>query len=181
MELREGLETRRSIRKFTDKSVDREQIESIIKGASWAPSWANSQCVRFAAVDDPALKSRIANEACDGGNTNNVNGCAVVFALCAIPKKAGHLNGVPNKVNPKDWTMFDCGGAALALCLAAHAEGLGTVQIGHFKPEKVEEILGVDKKGWQVVELIACGHPAEAPAPRARLGLDELMIFNSAE
>jgi nitroreductase len=48
-----------SIRKFSDRPVERDVIESIIRAAGTAPSGANKQPWRFVAVSDPALKREI--------------------------------------------------------------------------------------------------------------------------
>ena len=45
MEAIECIKTRRSIRKYEDKPVDRSLIEEIIEIARFAPSWKNSQSV----------------------------------------------------------------------------------------------------------------------------------------
>ena len=43
MEALKCIETRRSIRKFKDTPVSHELIEEVIKEASFAPSWKNTQ------------------------------------------------------------------------------------------------------------------------------------------
>ncbi|TBW28903.1 nitroreductase family protein [Gramella sp. KN1008] len=53
------LDSRRSVRHFSDKDVPVEVIENIIKTAGTAPSGAHKQPWKFCAVSDPALKSRI--------------------------------------------------------------------------------------------------------------------------
>ena len=63
MQLIDGIKTRRSVRKFEDKKVPHEVLEQIVEAAAFAPSWKNSQTVRYIAVEDPALKERIATEA----------------------------------------------------------------------------------------------------------------------
>ncbi|MDH3590801.1 MAG: nitroreductase family protein [Planctomycetota bacterium] len=55
----ERMETRRSIRMFSDRPVSRETIEWIVRAAGSAPSGANKQPWRFVCVSDPAAKSRI--------------------------------------------------------------------------------------------------------------------------
>jgi len=55
----ERVESRRSIRDFSDRAVPRELIEQIVAAAGTAPSGANKQPWRFVAVSDPALKKRI--------------------------------------------------------------------------------------------------------------------------
>lgn len=56
---REFLETRRSLRFFSDQPVPKEVIEQIVMAASTAPSGAHKQPWTFCAVSDPAIKSEI--------------------------------------------------------------------------------------------------------------------------
>ncbi len=55
----EFLNSRRSVRHFSDKPVPRELIENLIKAAGTAPSGAHKQPWKFCAVTDPGLKTRI--------------------------------------------------------------------------------------------------------------------------
>ena len=52
MEALQCITSRRTIRAFTDKIPSKDMVEQLISYASWAPSWANSQCVRYVAVTD---------------------------------------------------------------------------------------------------------------------------------
>jgi nitroreductase len=53
------MRQRRSVRMFSDRPVDREIIENVIRTAGTAPSGANKQPWRFVAVSDAALKHEI--------------------------------------------------------------------------------------------------------------------------
>jgi len=53
------LDTRRSVRDYSDKPVPKEVIENIIKSASTAPSGAHKQPWTFCVVSNPALKKKI--------------------------------------------------------------------------------------------------------------------------
>ena len=55
----ENLSTRRTIRDFSDKPVDREVIENCIKTAGTAPSGANMQPWHFVLISDPTIKKQI--------------------------------------------------------------------------------------------------------------------------
>ncbi|MCH2151004.1 MAG: nitroreductase family protein [Planctomycetota bacterium] len=55
----EKMNARRSVRQFSDEPVPEALIRSLIATAGTAPSGANKQPWRFAAVQDPALKSEI--------------------------------------------------------------------------------------------------------------------------
>ncbi len=64
------------------------------------------------------------------------------------------------------------------LTLAAHALGLGTVQIGLFDAVKAARILSVPE-GFAVVEIIPVGYPAvEGKAP-SRKELTETLFYES--
>jgi nitroreductase len=51
MELREVIESRRSVRRFKDKAVDREMIMEILEAANMAPSATNSQPWSFIVLE----------------------------------------------------------------------------------------------------------------------------------
>lgn len=53
------MDKRRTCRDFSDKPVEREVIENIIKTASTAPSGAHKQPWTFCSVSDPELKKQI--------------------------------------------------------------------------------------------------------------------------
>ncbi|MGB3007828.1 MAG: nitroreductase family protein [Chitinophagaceae bacterium] len=59
----EWINTRRSIRDFSDKTVPEEVIKKIILSASTAPSGAHKQPWTFCVVSDPAIKKQIRTEA----------------------------------------------------------------------------------------------------------------------
>jgi len=55
----ERMRSRRSVRMFSDRPVDRETIDWLVRAAGSAPSGANKQPWRFVCVQDPALKREI--------------------------------------------------------------------------------------------------------------------------
>ena len=55
----ENLSTRRTIRNFSDKPVDREIIENCIKTAGTAPSGANMQPWHFVLISEQTIKKQI--------------------------------------------------------------------------------------------------------------------------
>lgn len=58
-------QSRRSIRKFSDKPVPREAVEYFISCAAHAPSGCDSQCWYFVAVDDGDLINKLADGAAE--------------------------------------------------------------------------------------------------------------------
>ncbi len=56
MDVVEAIKSRKSIRAFLDKPVERKIIEEILNCAVWAPSWGNTQPWEFLVVNGDLLK-----------------------------------------------------------------------------------------------------------------------------
>ena len=52
MEALECIKTRRSVRKFTEQPVTKEEMAQVIETAAFAPSWKNTQIARYIVVTD---------------------------------------------------------------------------------------------------------------------------------
>ena len=57
--LRELLLTRHSIRRYTDKPLDAEQVRTILEAGLLAPSSKNARSWQFVAVEDPDVLARL--------------------------------------------------------------------------------------------------------------------------
>lgn len=57
------MNTRRSVRNFSDRPIPKKVIENIIMAASSAPSGAHKQPWTFCIISDPSLKKQIRTEA----------------------------------------------------------------------------------------------------------------------
>ncbi|WP_016987966.1 nitroreductase family protein [Flavobacterium sp. ACAM 123] len=55
----EAMDSRRSVREFSDRPVPQEVIENLIKTASTAPSGAHKQPWTFCVVENPEIKKQI--------------------------------------------------------------------------------------------------------------------------
>ena len=60
------VRSRRSIRRYLDKPVEREKILTCIEAARLAPSADNVQPWRFLILDEPELRTRFAKEVFSG-------------------------------------------------------------------------------------------------------------------
>ncbi|NQT31112.1 MAG: nitroreductase family protein [Deltaproteobacteria bacterium] len=185
MELMEAIKGRRSIRNYTSKAVEDKTLNTILEAARQAPSWANTQCCRFIVVRDSQLRNKLADTAIEtvkgkpnrGAEAMRITPVAIV--ACAEMRKAGYYMKEPGgPVTDKgDWYMYDVALAMQNLTLTAHAMGLGTVHIGAFDAIKVAEILGVPE-GFAVVAMTPLGYPDEAPNPRPRKELNEIVFYD---
>ena len=178
MELIEGIKGRRSVRKFTEDPVSREQIEEIVDIARFAPSWKNSQSVRYMLIRDKDVKDRIASEAVLGfeWNTKIISGAPALVLVLTVDKRSGYeKDGSESTSKGEHWQSFDAGLAAEAFSLGAYAKGLGAVILGIYDEAKVIDIAGVPE-GQKVSALIPVGVPAEEPQPPKRKEVSDLLI-----
>lgn len=177
MDFTECIKTRRSVRRFTGEPVERELLESIVSEAAYAPSWKNVQPARYIAVEDQALKRKIAEQCVMGYAWNRaiIEGAPLVVVMTYVAGRSGfEKDGTPSTSKGSHWESFDAGIAAQTFCLAAWNRGLGSVILGIIDEEKVIETVGVPQ-GQKVAALIALGYPAETPgAPRRKEAKDIL-------
>ena len=176
MDVMEAIRNRRSIRKYTQDPVTDADLETVLDAARWAPSWANTQCVRWVAVRDPKTKKKLADTLPHGNPAGDaMRTVPVVLVSCAETDRAGFKAGESATDKGGSWYMFDAASAAQNLMLVAHALGLGTVHVGLFDAERAGQIVGVPENVC-VVELIPLGHPtADPPRNPGRKELKELV------
>lgn len=179
MEALQCIETRRSIRKFKDTPIPRDVMEAIVKEASYAPSWKNTQVTRYVVVEDKDLKAKIANEAVMGFtyNTGTMEGAAALVIVTMVHGRSGFERDGSFSTSKEDrWEVFDTGLAAQTFCLAAHDKGIGSVIMGIFDEEKVAELIQLEE-GRKVAAIIAVGYADEAPEVPKRKTVEDLVRF----
>ena len=168
MDIHECIRTRRSMRKYTEDPVPAEKLERVLAAIQWAPSWTNTQPWEVIVVDDPEVKARLQEAVPDGNPSKKaVVAAPLLLALCGRVGKSGFYNNLAATAHG-DWVMFDLGIACQNACLAAWAEGLGTVHLGLLDHEKAGKVLGLPPD-VKLFELIPLGTPAkEGFAPPRR-------------
>ena len=179
MDTLDAIKNRRSIRKYKADSVDDKTLETVLDAARLAPSWANTQCVRFVVVRNADTKARLAETLAPNPNlganpaVNAFKMAPLVIVACAEKNISGCFNGNPATDKGEYWFMLDVGLAMENLVLAAASLGLGTVHVGLFDSPKVAAILSVPDN-YCVVEMTPLGYPEFQPNPRPRKSLPEI-------
>ncbi len=177
MEWMDIIKNRRSIRKFEEREVEQEKIDTLLESVRWAQSWANTQCWEVVVVKDQEMKEKL--QACVPNNNPSylaIVKAPVLFVFVAKLNQSGYYKGV---VTTKfgDWFMFDIGVANQNFCLTAHALGLGGVVVGLFDHNKAKEILGVPE-GYEVVTMVPVGYPAQNPKAPKRKEISDYVHFD---
>jgi nitroreductase len=170
----EAIKGRRSVRSYKSDPIPEEKLRKVLEAVRWAPSWANTQCWETIVVREQGTKKQLA-ETLPPGNPSReaIVQAPLTLALIGIEGRAGFYKGTA-ATDKGDWYMFDCGLAAQNLCLAAYAEGLGTVIVGLFDAAKAAKVLQVPQ-GKAVVIITPLGFPEKVPAPPKRKEIEEFL------
>lgn len=175
MELQKALETRRSIRKYQNKPVDRALIEEMVKAASLAPSWKNSQVSRFYVADGEKKAELMA--CLPEFNQNSVKDAPVLIVTTVVKKRSGFERDGSYSTHLKEgFQCFDNGLAVQNLCLKAHELGLGTLIMGLYDEPAIREFLKLDDT-QEIVSVIGVGYPDIDPEMPKRRPMDVLLTF----
>lgn len=156
---------RRSIRKYTEQPVSREDLTIILEAGRWAPSGLNNQPWKFLVIKDEDQRTEALAEL--------TKYCHVVRAakvlICLFLDKDKMYNEM------KDHQAV--GGCIQNMMLAAHSLGLGTVWLGEIinQQDQVLEALNIDKNKYELQAVIALGHP-DQKGSSSRKELSELML-----
>ena len=128
-----------------------------------------------------ALKDTIAAE-CTGAYPKNgeiMQNAPMVVAVTIIKNRSGfERDGSFSTPKEDRWQMYDAGVASQTFCLAAYEQGLGSVILGLFDQDKIEEMLQLPEDR-ELAALIPIGYPDEAPVAPKRKPVDDLLSFQS--
>ncbi len=172
------VQSRRSVRRFLDKAVDRNLILQCVEAARFAPSAENVQPWRFLILDDSEIKQKFCEQNFTGlyRVTKWAEKAPVIVVLLA--QRDILANRIGKQITGIQYYLIDMGIAGEHFCLQAAELGLGTCWIGWFSPAKACKSLQIPRK-YKAVALLALGYPADnANRPLKRHGQDEIYWFN---
>ncbi len=151
MDAIDGILTRRSIRKYTNKSIPDEVIKELLEAGVSAPSAGNQQPWQFIIIDN--------REVLDEASQVLPNG-----KLLKDANKAILVCGDLNLETHKGYWPIDCSAATQNILLAAHAKGLGACWLGIYpREERVENLKKLFKTPEHIIpfSVISLGFPDE--------------------
>ena len=153
MEAYQTLITRRSIRRYQDRSVPQAMLDQILDAAMQAPSAVNKQPWHFVVIDDQDLLKKVPTV---HSHARMAVGAPAAILVCGDPELAHSPSYLPQ----------DCAAATENILLAAHALGLGAVWCGVYSQGEREagfsELLGIPD-GVRPFSLVVLGYPDEQP------------------
>lgn len=163
MTLDQIIMSRRSIRKYQNKPIDRESLLQVLEAGRFAPSARNNQNWHFTCVENAALREELA-EACCGQQMIAEAPAALIVWADEDRKMACKQSAA----------SVDCSIALSFMMLKAAELGLGTCWLGSFYEDQVRRVLTLPDTAV-VVAVTPLGWPDEAPPARPRLPIEEVI------
>lgn len=158
------MQKRRSIRKYLDRPIEPEKINTLLEAALLAPSGKSIYPVEFIAVDDRDMLEKLSVAKPAGAAF--LKHAALGIVICANQDKS-------------DTCIEDASIASIVLQLAAESLGLGSCWIqlrnrthadGRPSRQYVAELLDIPTN-YMVQAVIAIGYPAETKPPHKKEAL----------
>ncbi len=194
----EAIRARRSIRRYTDQSVDRAMIDAALEAATHAPSAHNRQPWRFAVVTSPEAKTRLASamgkrlradRLADGDSPDIVEADAarsyarittapVVILACLTMSDMDKYPDARRGDAERIMAIQSVAAAIQNFLLAAHALGLDTSWMCAplFAPGEARAALDLPDD-WEPQALITMGYPAVEPKPKEIKPLSSRVVY----
>lgn len=156
MNFTEFINSRRTIRKFSQKPIERELIEKFINCARLAPSGANLQPIKYIGINSKEMTDKIfphvkwAGYLAPNYNPKENERPTAYIAICS-----------DKNIRETGFDM-DIGAAAENIILSALEDGIGSCWMLSIDREKITEILNLDEN-ITLSTVIALGYPTESP------------------
>ena len=161
MDVEKAIRTRRSIRNWQDRPLEKGTLQELLEAARLSPTARNVQHWEIIAVTDRE-RLRALVPICN--NQRHVGDAGAFLFIVSDPAAK--------------WKHVDPAIAMDHITLRAHEMGLGTCWIGAFDEGAMRSYLGIPKEKVTVIGMTV-GYPAEEPAPKERTSLDALIHWES--
>lgn len=146
---------RYSVRKFSDKPIEREKLELMLRAAQLAPTACNNQPQRILVITGEEGLERLRR--C----TTSHFGCKAAMLVCASKSESW-----VREYDSQSSALVDASIVATHIMLEASELGIGSTWVMHFIPAAVREEFSIPED-IEPVALMVLGYPAEdaQPAP----------------
>lgn len=195
------VQDRRSIRTYDENvKISKEEMSEILAAATKAPSSVNLQPWRFAVIESPEAKAKLAPLA--KFNQQQVKTSSAVIAVFAdlnnldyleeiygkavelglmpeevrdkqVPAIRNLLSGITEQAN-KETILIDSGLVSMGIMLSAKAFGYDTCPIGGYEKDQIAEAFDLDKDRYVPVMLISIGKAADAGYQSYRMPVEQI-------
>lgn len=149
---------RYSVRKFSERDVEQEKIDLILKAGQLAPTACNYQPQRILVLRSKSALTKL--KECTSYHFH----APLAFLICC-DKSVSWVRPFDSDNSGE----IDASIVTTQMMLQAAEIGLGTTWVGYFNPEKAREIYNIPEN-YVPVAILPTGYPAENAVPSANHG-----------
>ena len=201
----EALKFRHACKKFDpSKKISRQKLDTILEAACLSPTSFGMEAWKFLVLASDDIRQRLRPACWDQAQVTDSSHVVVILARpCLIdPSNEYVLNsflrrGLPEDVtkaymekykahmetevfprmNAYAWCAKQCYIGLANMMTAAASMGIDSCPMEGFEKDRVEAILEIDTKLFEVAVLVAFGYRAGDQTPRRRHPMDQLVEF----
>lgn len=168
MDVSKSIRYRRSIRKYKNKFIEKNDVAEILEAGRWAPSGLNNQPWKFKVITDPKIKEELSTYTQYDTIIKGAPLCICVF-----------LDNSVTYSREKD--IMAIGACIQNMLLKSTEKGIGSCWLGEIliKKEEVGRYLEL-YPSLELMAVIAFGYPDENGEESERKSLKELIIDQSS-
>lgn len=177
MKLNNILKDRRSIRKFCNKEVKRDDINEMIQAGIYAPSWKNSQTARYYVIESKAVLEKFKESCLEGYNQSNVESAPVIIVSTFVSNRSGFdREGNAFDSLGNGWGCYDLGMHNQNFVLKATELGIDTLVMGIRNEEAIKNLLEISDSET-LVTVIAVGYRDIEPEMPKRKSVEDITKY----
>lgn len=173
------IRTRQSDRSYTSQPIDKEKLERILEAARIAPSACNGQPWKFIVVDNPDLKNKLADSTSSRILGMNHFTKQAPVHIVVVLEGTNFTSNFGGMVKHKNFPLIDVGVAAVHICLAATAEGLGSCMVGWFDEPAVKKLLHIPRSKRPILIITLGYREKNEIRQKRRKPIEEVICYNS--
>ncbi|WP_459477550.1 nitroreductase family protein [Clostridium saccharoperbutylacetonicum] len=171
------IEMRRSIRKYSDKPVEDNQIRELLESARLAPSGNNTQPWNYIIVKSEKMRQKVV----EASHNQKWMLTAPVFIVCVadIRCRIKEEDIYLDDNSPEDELkriIRDTSISVGYILLEANNLGLGVCWVAEFTQEEIRPVLNIPTDKY-VVGVITVGYPNENPKARPRRKIEDMIHY----
>ena len=168
---------RQSVRRYSDKAVEKEKLDRCLEAALMAPSACNAQPWKFIVVDEPQLVKKVARETWNKLVSFNkfVEQAPVIIVITM--EKSPFVPTIGGRIKNKEYPLIDIGIASEHFCLQATEEGLGTCMLGWFNEKAIQKLLDIPKNR-RIGLLISLGYEPHGYRMRKKIRKERSKVIS---
>jgi nitroreductase len=154
MNVYDAIMKRRTIRKFEQKEVKKDDLEKLVDCARVAATGANQQPLKFAVITNKDMLKKIypltkwAGALADGAPKENERPAAYIAVLG------------DTAIRPNGAFEVEAGAAVTTMMLEAVEMGLASCWLGAIARDEIKKLLGINEN-LNVLYLLAVGYPMQ--------------------